>query len=354
MLLVQADARAIPLPDGYVQTVITSPPYWKQRNYHVKGQLGDEATPEAYIAVLVETFREVWRVLRPDGTVWLNLGDKSKRKQLLGLPWRVALALQADGWYLRTDVIWDKPNPLPEAVTDRPARNHEYLFLLSRAPKYYYDRFAIREPLSPKTLTVGTTPRKGTGIESAGEKLNAWMETKQGGRYHDVGGRNRRTVWRVSARAYKGTHFATFPPGLVEPCLLAGSPPSCCAACGAPHRRIVERGAPLREQQRACGGDQRGEYRGQAQKDYAGANAQNASDVKRRILAGMVETRTVGWAQTCECVDAGSAQSVVLDPFMGSGTVGLVAHQHGRFFVGQDLKEDYVKLARCRITGAGC
>lgn len=249
--------------------VVTSPPYWGLRDYGVEGQLGLEASPHAFVEGLVEVFREVRRVLRSDGTCWVNLGDtyvgsrcggvgatsitsgrnhravaaaatarasRSNRasglkpKDLVGVPWRVALALQDDGWWLRSDIVWSKPNAMPESVTDRPARSHEYLFLLAKSERYHYDADAIRTPLAEKTLTAYGTTRKSKGTDALGRvaahniardlpkrkpRLNANGEPA---------GANRRSVWTIATRPYHGAHFATFPPDLVEPCVLAGCP----------------------------------------------------------------------------------------------------------------------------------
>lgn len=245
------------LPDQSAHTCVTSPPYFGLRDYGMDGQIGLEDTPEAFVARLVEVFREVRRVLRDDGTLWLNLGDSYaggngagkwregsaradgnvrgdgegsrrnrngngsvegvKPKDLIGIPWRVAFALQADGWYLRQDIIWHKPNPMPESVTDRCTKAHEYIFLLSKGPRYYFDAEAIKEPAiyAGKRDSVkqkefrGKGPIPGTGQSS----FRAITET-----------RNRRSVWTVAAKPFKGAHFATFPPDLIEPCILAGAP----------------------------------------------------------------------------------------------------------------------------------
>ena len=213
------------LPPGEIACCVTSPPYFGQRDYGVEGQIGLEPTPEAFVASMVEVFREVRRLLRDDGTLWLNLGDAYARqggavsdygktsnvhgsvalqdkrpaqrppsglkpKDLIGIPWRVAFALQADGWYLRQDIVWSKPNPMTESVTDRCTKAHEYLFLLSKSDRYYFDAETIKEPT----------------VDGNGK-------------------RNRRSVWTVPIRPYKGAHFATFPPELIEPCVLAGSRP---------------------------------------------------------------------------------------------------------------------------------
>jgi DNA modification methylase len=213
-----------------VQTCITSPPYWGLRDFGIEGQFGLESTPEEYVAHMVEVFRLVRDLLADDGTLWLNLGDSYaattkgagghtperdrnrgswlsdrswsippglKPKDLVGIPWRVAFALQADGWYLRSDIIWAKPNPMPESVTDRPTKAHEYLFLLAKSERYYYDAVAIAEPsITGRAWTVGGSGR-------------SW--------------RNRRTVWTIATQAYSKAHFATFPEKFVEPCILAGS-----------------------------------------------------------------------------------------------------------------------------------
>jgi DNA modification methylase len=249
-----------------VHCCVTSPPYWGLRNYGVEGQLGLEKTPEEYVAKMVEVFREVRRVLRDDGTLWLNLGDsyfsdtkgtggagKStlgpnkdlqniqfqkmdairldagqtglKPKDLVGIPWRVAFALQADGWYLRQDIIWHKPNPMPESVTDRCTKAHEYIFLLSKSPAYYYDHEAVKEP----AVTAGNIG--GFGGSSARARALASGQTPHGNESKEKGAtyvrpdkRNKRSVWTVTTRPYKGAHFATFPPDLIRPCILAGCP----------------------------------------------------------------------------------------------------------------------------------
>lgn len=208
------------LPDNSVHCCVTSPPYWGLRDYGVDGQLGLEKTPEGYVEKMVEVFREVRRVLRDDGTLWLNLGDSfgfPKQKDLTGIPWRVAFALQADGWYLRSDIIWYKPNAMPESVKDRPTKAHEYIFLLSKSPRYYYDADAIREEAKTKwSFRAGAAkPEKGDN-----------KDRNDNGRRCIVGAgtKNKRTVWHVATRPFKGAHFAVFPPDLIEPCILAGCP----------------------------------------------------------------------------------------------------------------------------------
>jgi DNA modification methylase len=239
------------LEEQSVNTCITSPPYWGLRDYGETDQLGLEDTPEAFVDNLVKVFREVKRVLRDDGTVWLNLGDsyagnnsrasnngragfgnkregvftKSgkglKPKDLVGIPWRVALALQADGWYLRQDIIWHKPNPMPESVKDRCTKAHEYIFLLSKSTKYYFDNEAIKE--ESKTKWNSNNISKQTKII----ETNKIKNFRQGKGYHPdkvQSGRNKRSVWTITTKPFKGSHFATFPKDLIEPCVLAGCP----------------------------------------------------------------------------------------------------------------------------------
>ncbi len=239
-----------------VQTCITSPPYFGLRDYGVDGQIGLEKTPDIYVRKIVEVFREVRRVLRDDGTVWLNIGDSYAgsgkgrgadglhqkggkqgtnmgacagilrrnqsslpAKNLIGIPWRVAFALQEDGWYLRQDIIWRKPNPMPESVADRCTKSHEYIFLLSKSPKYYFDNESIKEPVSPGTLSrLSQNIDSQAGSNRIPGKINGSM--KAVGSIHK---RNKRSVWTVSTKPYKRAHFATFPIDLIEPCVLAGS-----------------------------------------------------------------------------------------------------------------------------------
>ena len=200
-----------------VQTCVTSPPYFGLRDYGHDGQIGLEQTPEAYIAAMVEVFRCVRDVLADDGTLWLNIGDSyGSGKQLLGIPWRLALALQADGWILRQDIIWHKPNPMPESVRDRCTKAHEYIFLMSKSERYFFDSEAMREDAvkgaAGSSFNTGKTAEHQLGRSSDAERV-------------DDGKRNRRSVWSVATRPYKGAHFATFPPALIEPCILAGSRP---------------------------------------------------------------------------------------------------------------------------------
>ena len=252
--ILQGDCRDVlkTLPDQSVNCCVTSPPYWGLRDYGCDGQIGLESTPDAYVAELVAVFREVKRVLRNDGTLWLNLGDSYaynvtisekfyrnsskqktnngallkdkvckvplglKPKDLIGTPWRVAFALQADGWYLRQDIIWHKPNPMPESVTDRCTKAHKYIFLLSKSQKYYCDMDAIKEPVE----NMGK-PRK---FRDAGDKAADTKRNDNGRVYIPKEDRNKRSVWTVNTKPYKEAHFAVFPPDLIRPCILAGCP----------------------------------------------------------------------------------------------------------------------------------
>ena len=212
------------LPEQSVHTCVTSPPYWGLRDYDEQDQLGLEDTPEEFVENLVAVFREVKRVLKDDGTVWLNLGDSYlANKQLGGVPWRVAFALQQDGWYLRQDIIWQKPNPMPESCTDRCTKAHEYIFLLSKQAKYYYDNESIKEDCVGKDERKWSDSYDNVGSIIQGDTNADIKRTK---RYSKDGNfkRNKRSVWTVTTKPFKGAHFATFPMDLIEPCVLAGCP----------------------------------------------------------------------------------------------------------------------------------
>ena len=294
------------MPDGSVQCCVTSPPYWGLRDYGHDGQIGLESTPEAYVARMVEVFREVGRVLRDDGTLWLNLGDSyaatsrssgasmastlntkptaaktaaqrergtwktgigdAKPKDLLGIPWRVAFALQADGWYLRQDIIWHKPNPMPESVTDRCTKAHEYVFLLAKNERYYYDSEAVSEAGAWCGKQLGIVRGKKVRAESMGRKPSG--NEVPGADAIAPARRNRRSVWTITPKPFIGAHFAVMPPDLADLCIRAG------------------------------------------------------------------------------CPEGG----VVLDPFGGAGTVGLVADRLGRDAVLCELNPEYAELARRRIA----
>lgn len=286
------------LPDQSINTCITSPPYWGLRDYGEGEQLGMEDTPEEFVNNLVQVFREVKRVLRDDGTVWLNLGDSYssggrttttnqslrgdkdygvtrpkpskgiKPKDLIGIPWRVAFALQQDGWYLRQDIIWHKPNPMPESVKDRCTKAHEYIFLLSKSPKYYFDNEAIKED----SKYYGKDKRSDKGNIRYEGKRTSNKDSKAQQSFVTINPKkNKRSVWTVTTKPFKGAHFATFPMDLIEPCVLSGCPEN----------------------------------------------------------------------------------GTVLDPFGGSGTTGIVASNHKRKAVLIELNTEYIEIAKQRIQNQG-
>ena len=339
---IKADARNIPLANESVQMVCTSPPYWGLRDYGTSGQIGLEPTPEEYVAAVLKVFQEVRRVLRDDGTVWLNLGDSYcgggrggnpventyrkqatnygsvtgitkqkwpipsglKPKDLVGIPWRVAFALQEAGWYLRSDIIWSKPNPMPESVKDRPTRAHEYIFLLSKSARYYYDADAIREPTipDPRDQRWGTTSTTSRHDHSA-DTTQGMMQKSQPGfvRMSNPKGRNKRSVWTVEAK-----HHLTDPQAaghrMIDNVALA-------RANGAPHDQPF------------------GEFRNKrsvwtiATQPYPDAHYATFPEEIPEI-----------------CIKAGSKPGdLILDPFFGSGTVGRVAERLSRRWIGTDL-----------------
>jgi len=347
------------MPDASVQCVVTSPPYWGLRDYGVEGQIGLEPTPEEYVEKMVEVFREVKRVLRDDGTVWLNLGDSYasawacgrrnvvgsgsledgkrdarpnrlvnglKEKDLVGIPWRVAFALQADGWYLRSDIIWSKPNPMPESVTDRPTKSHEYVFLLAKQARYFYDCDAVREGSGiwrgTDFLPTSDKDRAGNGKTSAtGASFRNRTDAARNGR-------NRRTVWEIATQPMPEAHFATFPEALVKPCIMAGtSERGACPKCGAPWRRSTS-------SQSSGSGDHR---------------AVPGQNKPFTIPRGDYLRSTTGWEPSCTCDVAETVPCVVLDPFGGSGTVAKVARDLGRSSISCELNPEYVEIAKKRL-----
>jgi DNA modification methylase len=246
---------------GSVQTCVTSPPYWGLRDYGNDGQIGLEGSPEEFVEALCLVFDEVWRVLADDGTLWLNLGDSYNSsssnqngtgnttvtggrhdrggerrkglltdslpaKSLIGIPWRVAFALQARGWFLRSEIIWHKPNPMPESVTDRPTKSHEHIFLLAKSAKYFYDHEAIKEPVAESSLERAKyafhSDAPSTKNNALGDKQGIHVD-EMGTRFVNPAGRNKRDVWTVPTKGYDGAHFAVYPTALIEPCILAGS-----------------------------------------------------------------------------------------------------------------------------------
>jgi len=345
----------------------------------IDSQLGLEPTPEAYVAALVDVFREVRRVLRSDGTVWLNLGDSyasmgrtgrkespgvgakqemarverdvvwaerddgdpnahfrwslpggQKPKDLVGIPWMVAFALRADGWYLRSDIIWSKPNPMPESVTDRPTKSHEYLFLLSKSARYYFDADAVREATQPYEFTSSTNEglTKGPPAGLTPQTLSSRRGRAEKAATYNPAGRNIRSVWTVATQPYPGAHFATFPPKLIEPCILAGtSERGVCPECGAPWVREVERtGVP------------RNIFPSSVARQPDGTAP---GDRSSGLSNGAPQVTTTGWHRSCDHVTE-PVPATVLDPFAGSGTTGLVAQKHSRRAVLIDLSMDYL------------
>jgi len=271
ILIGDAKEKLKELETESIQSVITSPPYWGLRDYGNDEQIGQEETPDKYINNMVEVFNNVLRVLKKDGTLWLNIGDSYssirnekigvKKKDLVGIPWMLAFALRKNGWYLRQDIIWAKPNPMPESVRDRCTKSHEYIFMLTKSEKYYYDHNAIREPRT----SVGSNHQFG------GKKYNDPDNPIYGSIqsvYESDGKRNKRDVWSITTQPFKDAHFAVMPEALVEPCILAGS----------------------------------------------------------------------------------KVDDLILDPFAGSGTVGVVAKKHNRKFIGIELNPDYAKIANDRIN----
>lgn len=409
ILLINADSLQIPLVDQSVHCVVTSIPYWGLRDYGVDGQPGLEPTPEKYVANMVAVFREVWRVLRDDGTLWLNIGDSYmslpswgrdngtsslegrkhsevphalkdqlgrfkrgrqpgiKPKDLVGIPWRVAFALQADGWYLRSDIIWHKPNPMPESVTDRQTKAHEYVFLLTKQPRYFFDQDAVREPVQQVTLdrlnqsnfdnqTGGAKDPQNGGkgsvnrserrtLENLKEryaKEGVWNDRQSGYElWKEKGvGRNIRTVWTIPTQPTPFAHFATYPERLVEPCIKAGtSERGCCPKCGKPWVRVTDRSGETNRQ--------KADRLGFSDKNPGnqGINCKGGhGDGSNRI------TTTTGWQPDCQCDAGDPVPCVVLDPFSGSGTTGVVARRLGRHFVGLDLSREYLhNIARQRL-----
>lgn len=357
------------LPDESVHCVVTSPPYWGLRDYGVEGQIGHEKTPEEYVEKLVQVFREVKRVLRKDGTVWLNLGDSYagdkiaggndkdkmypgnpealrirrrlhidhwlKPKDLVGIPWRVAFALQADGWWLRSDIIWAKPNAMPESVKDRPTKSHEYIFLLTKSAKYFYDAEAVKEPANyDGSGAFHTSSKKYENINQRNARPHKRWQANESG---DIV-KNRRSVWWIPTKPFPGAHFATFPPDLVEICIKAGtSEYGCCPKCGAPWERVTE----------VVDIADYGGLRKRA--DAPGAEVSPTSVFR----TGKVPIRkTVGWRPTCSCGIDEVVPCTVLDPFGGSGTTTLVAHQLGRNSIYIDLNPEYEQMARKRLLDA--
>lgn len=371
-----------------VQCVMTSPPYWGLRRYDIpdldfadgwRGQLGQEPTPDLYIAHMVAIFAEVRRVLRSDGVCWLNIGDcysqsgmggnpaesayrkqatnvgslipgrkapnGLKPKDLVGIPWLLAFALRADGWYLRAENIWAKGisfcqayagSVMPESVTDRPTRSHEQVFLLTKSERYFYDADAVREKFvygDPRPMGNRSATARGV------KRLTGNMAPEQTESTLNPGGRNLRTVWAIGVQPFNEAHFATFPPDLVDPCLRAGtSQKGACASCGAPWERIVDY-EPMPEEIR---------------EQFEDARARTADDHGREdgftTCRPNYQRKRIGehWERTCECETTDVVPCKVLDPFNGSGTTGVAAELLRLDYVGIDL--GYHEMAERRIS----
>ena len=361
------------------QMCVTSPPYFGLRDYGHAGQIGLEQTPEEYIAAMVEVFRCVRDVLVDDGTLWVNIGDsyandakwggasgaknytsatggysRSKKttgmkpKDLCMMPWRVAMALQADGWWIRSVIVWAKKSPMPESCTDRPTSSWEPIFLMAKSSTYFYDAEAVKEPLSwpndrrPPVGTLDGNERPSAGgrmppiggIKHAGSNGNP---TYSGDQPEWPSGRNQRNVWHLGPEPYKEAHFATFPTEIPRRAIKAGtSENGCCPACGAPWTRIIDKTKITRERPNDF-----------TKRDGAEGTGNSCAN----SVAG-VSVKTIGWEPGCAC-DAGEpVPCLVLDPFLGSGTTVAVARELGRHGVGCELNPEYAKLARERIGKA--
>lgn len=355
------------LSDESVQCCVTSPPYWGLRDYGVAGQIGLEATPDLFISRMVAVFQEVRRVMRADGILWLNLGDTYstgagkdnyhlKPKDLVGIPWRVALALQADGWWLRQDIIWRKPSPMPSSVRDRCTTAHEYIFMLTKSKRYYFDAVAIAEPCSENTHS------RGHGLNPKTEQ--AGYQTKQNESFAKatngfVSTRNPRSVWTIGhGGGFSGAHFATFPLTLPERCIKASvSEAGCCSECGTPYERITEKvrvatrpGQSTKVNVPSGWDTTKGSHgtihkNGRSEPEYRDAAECGNRDPGRHVT----ETKTVGWQPICECSPSVATKSIVLDPFMGSGTTALAAMNLGCRFVGCELNPEYLVHIRKRL-----
>lgn len=265
------------------------------------------------------------------------------------MPWFVALALQADGWYLRSDIIWKKPSPMPESIRDRPTKSHEYIFLLSKSPSYFYDQEAIREEHSPASIERSKYDRKK-------DKTNKGMPTgkdrNDSGMIHasglnalpyilSNGGRNKRSVWTIATQPFPEAHFATFPEALVEPCIRAGtSQRGCCAECGAPWVRVVEKSRTFESGSGRSGNMPIGKN---------GPDLQGGGETLDVRRGPIIHTKTVGWRPSCDCDAGDPVPAVVLDPCMGSGTTALVAKKLNRDFLGIELSPEYVEMAQRRL-----
>ena len=391
------DARDVlrGLPESSVHCAITSPPYWGLRAYGGdSGMIGLEATFDEHVENLVAVFREVRRVLRPDGCLFLNYGDAYagggrggggvgamqqtnvgsligpwpaqaglKPKDLMLMPFHVAVALQQDGWWIRSEIVWHKLNPMPESVTDRPTNAHEKVWLLSPSARYFYDADAVRTEQSEVSVArlgraryghVETPPGSGdhTGVVGRREPRKSDKQRGHSRRHagfndrwdamsreeQQAGGANLRNVWEIATAPFSGSHFATFPPALVELCVKAGtSEKGCCSECGAPWRREVERVS-------------RGVNPEAGRAQVAATGGAMSGGTEMSTLGGLQADRVLGgWSPGCSCSAGDAARCRVLDPFGGAGTVGLEANRLGRDAVLIEINAEYAEMARRRI-----
>lgn len=358
------------LPDASVDCVVTSPPYYALRDYGVDGQIGLEDTPAQFIERLMQIFREVHRVLKPTGTVWVNLGDsysgsgrnggtesingsrsrvtvmQSGRipcgtlpaKSLMMIPARFAIAMQDEGWILRSEIIWAKRAPMPESVTDRPTKAHEMIYLFAKEGRYFYDQEAVRE----KATYAGH--RNSFGNKNAQARMVETLtgNMKPGVKYTQPTGRNLRDVWHLSPEPTSAEHFAAYPTEIPRRCILAGCPEKVCTVCGKPYERVVEK----------TGGTTGKSWHDHSNDQVAGMHQMAAREslTKAKSESGQPYTRIDrGLQPACTC-NVGTKPGVVLDFFSGTGTTAYMARKLGRSYIGCDLNADYVAMARRRLA----
>lgn len=356
------------LPENSVHCVVTSPPYYGLRSYGIgteNGEIGLEESPQQYVDTMVAVFREVRRVIRDDGTVFLNIGDTYaanrsyqitdnkhcdvgnssamrvpvglKPKDLMMIPARVALALQEDGWWIRSEIVWCKKSSMPESVTDRPTSATEKIFLLTKSARYFYDAEAVKEPSKCVGVIVKTNGNKGMDKGYDGHRTRDGL--RRGVTVAES--RNLRNFWLLGPDPYPGAHFATMPRRIPEIAIMAGtSEAGCCAECGSPYQRIVEKGLTAHD--------------GQTQTIYPKGTTSNRLALLRQAARERGEeyrneSRTIGWQPACTC-NAPSRPCTVLDPFGGSGTTGMVAEQLGRDAILIELNPDYIALQKQRTA----
>ena len=334
------------LPDESVHMVMTSPPYWNLRDYGEADQLGLEETPEEFVENLADVFDELKRVLRPDGSLWLNLGDTYDNKDLQQIPSRVALELQDRGWILRNRVTWAKPNPMPQSVKDRLNDTTEAVFHFVKNKSYWYDLDAIREEYKQYDVGDNQVDRseeikgKGELADDTCRELRGREETKKE-MFHPAG-KNPGDVFEVTTKPFPEAHFAVYPPELCEKPIKATCPPKVCAECGSPYERdVVEDSIPLDELPESNPNHRPNNY-----DKYNGMMDSKKYGNNKRTLPAR---ETVGWTPTCDCDTDATEAGIALDPFAGAGTTLLKAKELGRKFVGIELNPEYADMARARV-----